>query len=109
MVLAAAPSLVVLAVLMIPLGLPLSPWLGSLSAAIQRVVPAATVTEAFAWNFAVITVGMAGGNALGGVISQGMGLATAFLLAGALALLGALTGLLAGGRLADPSTAQVRT
>jgi hypothetical protein len=38
MVLAAAPSLVVLAVLMIPLGLPLSPWLGSLSAAIQRGV-----------------------------------------------------------------------
>jgi predicted MFS family arabinose efflux permease len=109
MVLAAAPSLVVLGILMIPLGLPLSPWLGSLSAAIQRVVPAATVTEAFAWNFAVITVGMAGGNALGGVVSQGIGLAAAFLLAGALALLGALTGLLARGRLADPRTAQVRT
>jgi MFS family permease len=108
-VLAAAPSLVVLAVLMIPLGLPLSPWLGSLSASIQRVVPAATATEAFTWTFAVITVGMAGGNAVGGVVSQGLGPAAAFLLAGAFALLGALTGLLARGRLADPHTAQVRT
>ena len=48
LLLAAAPGLVVLALLMIPLGLRLSPWLGSLSASVQRAVPSASSTEAFA-------------------------------------------------------------
>ena len=52
LLLAAAPGLAVLALLMIPLGLPLSPWLGSLSASVQRAVPSASSTEAFAWTFA---------------------------------------------------------
>jgi predicted MFS family arabinose efflux permease len=86
MLLAAAPDLPVLALLMIPLGLPLSPWLGALSASVQRAVPPATATEAFTWTFAAITVGISGGNALGGVIIQAAGLASAFLIAGALCL-----------------------
>jgi predicted MFS family arabinose efflux permease len=92
--LAAAPNLTVLALLMIPAGLPLSPWLGSLSASVQRAVPAATSTEAFTWTFAVITMGTAGGSALGGVITQGAGPQIAFLAAGALALTGAALGAL---------------
>ena len=55
----AAPGLIVLALLMIPLGVPLSPWLGSLGASVQRVVPAGSSTEAFAWTFAAVTVAMA--------------------------------------------------
>jgi predicted MFS family arabinose efflux permease len=106
MALAAAPSLAVLAVLMILLGLPLSPWLGSLNAAIQRLVPEATATEAFTWNFAVITVGMAGGNALGGVASEGMGPGASFLVAGAIGLAAALAGVLALGRGAGPHAAR---
>jgi hypothetical protein len=94
MLLAAAPNLTVLAVLMIAAGLPLSPWLGSLSASVQRAVPPATSTEAFTWTFAVITMGIAGGSALGGVITQGAGPQTAFLAAGALALTGAALGAL---------------
>jgi predicted MFS family arabinose efflux permease len=90
--LAAAPNLPVLAVLMIPLGIPLSPWLGSLSSAVQRVVPAASTTEAFAWTFAVVTVGMAAGNACGGVIIQATSTEVAFIVAGGLALAGAGTG-----------------
>jgi hypothetical protein len=39
MLLAAAHGLLVLALLMIPLGAPLSPWLGALSASVQRAVP----------------------------------------------------------------------
>ena len=46
-------------------------------------------TEAFAWTFAVITVGMAAGNACGGVIIQAAGTRAAFLTAGGLGLTGA--------------------
>jgi predicted MFS family arabinose efflux permease len=92
MVLSSAPSLVVLAVLMIPLGVPLSPWLGALSASVQRAVPAASATEAFAWTFSVITVGMAIGSAFGGVIIQATGAQVAFLAAGGFGLGGAVFG-----------------
>jgi predicted MFS family arabinose efflux permease len=96
MVLAAAPGLAVLAVLMIPLGLPLSPWLGSLSASVQHAVPAASSAEAFAWTFAAVTVGMSAGNAVAGVIIQNATAQAAFLSAGALALAGASFGALRG-------------
>lgn len=94
MVLAAAPGLLALALLMIPLGVPLSPWLGSLSASVQRAVPAAGSTEAFAWIFAVITVGMSAGSASGGVIIQSAGAQAAFLTAGGIGLAGAALGAL---------------
>ena len=79
--LAAAPNLAILALLMVPLGVPLSPWLGSLSASVQRAVPVASSTEAFAWTFAVVTVSMAAGNACGGVTIQAAGTRAAFLAA----------------------------
>ncbi len=94
MLLATAPSLPVLAVLMIPLGLPLSPWLGLLSASVRRAVPAGRSTEAFAWAFAAVTVGMSGGNAIGGVIIQDANPPAVFLCAGALAVAGAAFGAL---------------
>jgi predicted MFS family arabinose efflux permease len=94
LLLAAAPDLAVLAVLMIPLGLPLSPWLGSLSASVQRAVPAGAATEAFAWMVAVVTVGMAAGSACGGVIIQAAGSRAGFLAAGGLVLAGAGLGAL---------------
>jgi predicted MFS family arabinose efflux permease len=94
MMLAAAPGLAILALLMIPIGLPLSPWLGSLSASVQRAVPTATTTEAFTWTFAVITVGTAGGSALGGTILGAAGPRAGFLAAGAAALAGAAAGAL---------------
>src|SRR5262249_34530937 len=105
MLLAAAPNLPVLAVLMIAAGLPLSPWLGSLSASVQRAVPAGTSTEAFTWTFAVITMGTAGGNALGGVTTQGARPQTAFLAAGALPLTGAAVGALYRPRPSGPPPA----
>jgi predicted MFS family arabinose efflux permease len=105
MLLAAAPGLIVLALLMVFVGVPLSPWLGSLSASVQRAVPAASSTEAFAWSFAVITVGMAAGNAISGVVIQSANTAAAFASAGGLSLVGALFGTwhLAAGRSPEPS------
>lgn len=94
MLLAAAPGLTVLALLMIPLGVPLSPWLGSLSTSVQRAVPTASSTEAFAWTFAVITVGISAGNACGGLIIQSASAQAAFLAAGAIGLAGAAFGAL---------------
>ena len=87
--LAAAPNLAILALPMVPLGVPLSPWLGSLSASVQRAVPVASSTEAFAWTFAVVTVSMAAGNACGGVTIQAAGTRAAFLAADGLGLAGA--------------------
>lgn len=94
MLLAAGPSLAVLAPLMILPGLPLSPWLGSLSASVQRATSPAAATEAFTWTFAVITLGIAAGNALGGVITRQGASPTAFLTAGAFAVAGAALGAL---------------
>jgi predicted MFS family arabinose efflux permease len=99
LLLATAPNLAVLGLLMIPLGLPLAPWLGSLSASVQRAVSPSTVTEAFTWTFAVITVGQAGGSAVGGLIIQGAGASAAFLTGGAAALAGAALGMLSRSRL----------
>jgi predicted MFS family arabinose efflux permease len=79
---------------MIPLGVPLSPWLGSLSASVQRAVPAAASTEAFAWTFTVITAGMSAGSACGGVIIQTASTRAAFLAAGGSGLAGAAFGAL---------------
>jgi predicted MFS family arabinose efflux permease len=102
MLLAAAPSLPVLALLMIPIGLPLSPWLGSLNASVQRAVPPAAAAEGFTWTFAVITVGIASGNALGGMIIQAASPHAAFLAAGAVSLAGAALGALWRPALRDP-------
>lgn len=94
MLLASASGVLALALFMIPLGVPLSPWLGSLSASVRRAVPSAASTEAFAWTFAIITVGMAVGSACGGVIIQRASARTAFLVAGGLGLAGAAFGAL---------------
>jgi predicted MFS family arabinose efflux permease len=104
--LAVAPGLAILALLMVPLGLPLSPWLGSLSSSIQRAVPPGTRTEAFTWMFAVITIAMAGGSAAGGVITQAAGPDTAFLAASAIGLAGALIGVLRHSALREPEPAR---
>jgi predicted MFS family arabinose efflux permease len=91
--LAAAPSLPWLAAAMIPLGLPLAPWLGSLSASVQRASPAGATTEAFTWTFALVTVGQSAGSAAGGTIIQGAGVAAAFLAAALAGAIGAALGM----------------
>lgn len=89
---AAAPSLAILAAVMLLLGLPLSPWLGTLSTAVQQVIPANRTTEAFTYTFAVVTTGIAAGNALGGVVIQQNHTSRALLAAAAAALVGSVAG-----------------
>jgi MFS family permease len=86
--LATAPNLAVLAVLMLFLGLPLSPWLGTLNEAVQALVPPSRTGEAFTWTFAVITTGIGIGNALGGPINQDITTRGGFLAAAAAAASG---------------------
>ncbi len=90
-----APGLGVLAVLMLPLGLPLSPWLGTLNEAAQRLVDPARTAEAFTWIYSLIALGVAAGNAAAGPLIEHAGTGTAFLAAGAAAGAGAVLG--AGG------------
>jgi predicted MFS family arabinose efflux permease len=93
--LATAPSLALLAFLMLVLGLPLSPWLGTLNEAVQRLVPSTRTAEAFTWTFALITTGIGVGNALGGPINESAGTGEGFLSAAAAAGGGAIVGLVA--------------
>jgi predicted MFS family arabinose efflux permease len=89
---AAAPNLAILAAVMLLLGLPLSPWLGTLSTAVQQVIPTERTTEAFTYTFAVITTGTAAGNALGGLVIQQDHTSRALLAAAAAALIGSGAG-----------------
>jgi MFS family permease len=93
--LAAAPSVPVLALLMLPLGLPLSPWLGTLNEAIQSFVPAGRTAEAFSWVYSLIAIGIAAGNTLSGWMVQDADPGAGFLFAAAAAGSGAGVGALA--------------
>jgi MFS family permease len=90
--LATAHDLVILALLMLGLGLPLSPWLGTLNEAGQTLAPASRAAEAFTWIFALITIGTALGNAAAGPIVQEAGARDGFLVAAAAAAIGAMLG-----------------
>jgi predicted MFS family arabinose efflux permease len=83
-----AGSFAALAALMLVLGIPLSPWLGALSACVERAAPDDMAAESFTWTFAAVTVGAACGNALGGVLAQAAGSRAAFLGASAAAFAG---------------------
>jgi predicted MFS family arabinose efflux permease len=93
--LAVAASVPVLALLMLPLGLPLSPWLGTLNGAIQSIVPIGRRAEAFSWVYSVIAIGIAAGNAVSGSIVQDADPSLGFLFAAAAAGTGAGVGALA--------------
>jgi predicted MFS family arabinose efflux permease len=93
--LAAATSVPLLAVLMLPLGIPLSPWLGTLNETVQRAVPAGRRAEAFAWVYSLIAIGIATGNATSGPTIQHAGPGAGFLLAAAAAATGTGVGALA--------------
>jgi predicted MFS family arabinose efflux permease len=87
--LTAAPGLVVLGLLMFPLGLPLSPWLGTLNEAAQRLVAPTRTAEVFTWIYSLIALGIAAGNAVAGPLIESAGASVVFLTAAAAAGAGA--------------------
>jgi len=90
---AAAPDLVWLAVVMAVSGATITPQATAQSMAVELAAPAGTATEAFGWVITAVTLGLAGGQALGGALVEAHGPGSAFLVGGAAA--GVLAGLVA--------------
>jgi predicted MFS family arabinose efflux permease len=79
---AAAGSLAALALTLFAAGTAIAPAYASIYTIVERVAPAGTVTEAFAWMSTAIAIGTAAGAAGGGMLADGVGPAAAFVLAG---------------------------
>jgi MFS family permease len=85
---AAAPSVLVMALLVLPGGLFVAPLLATRNELVGWVAPAGARTEAYTWPLTAFVGGIAIGSALAGVIVEETSWRTAFLAAGAIAALG---------------------
>ena len=92
-----AVSIPTLCVLAFVAGLPIAPTIGALYTLIDRSARAGTVAEAFAWFGTAVSVGIAAGSAIGGVLVDERGVRWSFALGAAIALVGAVLGLGAPG------------
>lgn len=86
----AAPSVAVMALLVIPAGLFVAPLLATRNKLIGWVAPEGASTEAYTWPVTAFVGGIAVGSALAGTIVEEGSWRTAFLIAGAFAAVGAL-------------------
>jgi MFS family permease len=87
---AAAPSVPVMALLVIPAGLFVAPLLATRNELIAWVAPEGARTEAYTWPVTAFVGGIAIGSALAGAIVEQASWRTAFLTAGAFAFVGTL-------------------
>ena len=87
-----AVSIPTLCVFSFVAGLPIAPTIGALYTLIDRSARAGTVAEAFAWFGTAISVGIAGGSAISGVLVDERGVRWSFALGAAIALAGAVLG-----------------
>jgi hypothetical protein len=78
----AAGSVLALAAVLVVAGATIAPTYATVYALVERVAPAGTVTEAFAWLSTAVAVGAALGSAAAGSVA-GAGPAATFLVAGA--------------------------
>lgn len=90
---ALAPGLLGVTVAMLVAGCAVTPQVTAHSMVVELAAPAGTATEAFGWVITATTLGLAGGQALGGTLVEAMGPDTAFLTGGATAVV--LAGLVA--------------
>jgi len=79
---AATGSTAALAAVLFLAGMGIAPTFASVYAMVDRVAPAGTVTEAFAWLATAIAVGTATGAAASGALVEHTGPAASFVLAG---------------------------
>jgi MFS family permease len=87
---AAAPSVPVMALLVIPAGMFVAPLLATRNELIGWVAPPGARTEAYTWPVTAFVGGIAIGSAVAGAIVEQASWRTAFLVAGAFAFLGTL-------------------
>jgi predicted MFS family arabinose efflux permease len=92
------PTLCVLAFVA---GLPIAPTVAALYTLIDRSARVGTTAEAFAWFGTAVSIGIATGSAVAGVLVDERGVSWAFGLAAALALVGALVGWVRRGTLSS--------
>jgi MFS family permease len=88
--LAAAPSVYVMALLVLPAGCCIAPLLATRNELVGGVAPAGMRTEAYTWPITAFVGGISIGAAICGVLVEGPGWRTAFLVAAAFAATGAL-------------------
>jgi MFS family permease len=93
---AAAGSLVVLALLLCLAGATIAPTYASVYALVERLAPAGTVTEAFAWLGTAVAGGSALGAALAGSVAESAGPASVFVIAGVAGAVAVAIGALRG-------------
>jgi MFS family permease len=100
--LAVAPSVAAMALLVIPAGVFIAPLLATRNEMIGWVAPADARTEAYTWPQTAFVGGIAVGAALAGAIVEAAGPSPAFLVAAAVAALGALLAIARRRTLAPP-------
>ena len=89
-------------------GLPIAPTIGALYTLIDRSARAGTVAEAFAWFGTAVSVGIAGGSAISGVLVDERGVRWSFAVGAAIALAGAVFGWVRRGTLRSESATAAR-
>jgi MFS family permease len=87
---AAAPSVAVMALLVIPAGMFIAPLLATRNELVGWVAPEGARTEAYTWPLTAFVGGIAVGSALAGVIVESASWRTAFVAAAAVAAVGTL-------------------
>ena len=87
-----AVSIPTLCVLAFVAGLPIAPTIGALYALIDRSARAGTAAESFAWFGTAVSIGVATGSALAGMLIDEHGVRAAFAAGAAIAFCGALLG-----------------
>jgi len=97
--LAAAGSVLALALVLCLAGATIAPTYASVYAMVERIAPAGTVTEAFAWLGTAVAIGSALGAALAGSVADSAGPSAVFLLAGGAGAVAVAVGALRGGTL----------
>jgi MFS family permease len=99
---AAAPSVAVMALIVIPAGMFIAPLLATRNELIGWVAPKGARTEAYTWPVTAFVGGIAVGSALAGTIVDHASWRTAFLVAGAFAAAGTLVAVARRGTVVQP-------
>jgi MFS family permease len=105
---AAATSVPVMALLVIPAGVFIAPLLATRNELIGRVAPAGARTEAYTWPVTAFVGGIAIGAALAGALVEGPGWRVAFLVAAGFAAAGAAVAVARRRTLEEPLAAYHR-
>jgi MFS family permease len=100
---ALAPSVAVMALLVIPAGMFIAPLLATRNELVGWVAPEGARTEAYTWPVTAFVGGIAIGSALAGAIVEGPGWRTAFVVAGAVTAVGTLVVAIRRNTLVEPA------